>query len=120
MECKHYKYPISEEIVQKVYNNLRAIDAQKGIVVSTSNFQSDAIEYVKVHSIALIQMTEAENIFHTRCHYSIVVNYPYVAKSGEQSHIGVMIGQGKDGVGVTCSYLSALLDVLEKFLLSSE
>ena len=24
VECKHYKYPISREIVQKVYDNLRA------------------------------------------------------------------------------------------------
>ena len=40
VECKHYKAPISREIVQKVYDNLRAIGAQKGIVISTSNFQS--------------------------------------------------------------------------------
>lgn len=31
-----------------------------------------------------------------------------------------MIGRGKDGVGVTCSYLSALSDALEKFILPSE
>ena len=43
VECKHYKYPISREIIQKVYDNLRAVGAHKGIVVSTSNFQSGAI-----------------------------------------------------------------------------
>ena len=51
VECKHYKYPISREIVQKVYDNLRAIGAQKGIVVSTSNFQSGAIDYAKAHCV---------------------------------------------------------------------
>ncbi len=39
VECKHYKKPISREVVQKVYDNLRATGAQKGIIVSTSNFQ---------------------------------------------------------------------------------
>lgn len=120
VECKHYKYPISREIVQKVYDNLRAIGAQKGIVVSTFNFQSGAIDYAKAHGIALIQMTETEEIFHTRCHYSVVVNHPYVPRNGGQPYIGVMIGRGKDGVGVTCSYLSALSDALEKFILPSE
>ena len=65
-------------------------------------------------------MTETEEIFHTRCHYSVVVNHPYVPKNGGQPYIGVMIGRGKDGVGVTCSYLSALSDALEKFILPSE
>lgn len=65
VECKHYKYLISRESVQKVYDNLRAIGAQKEIVVSTSSFQSGTIEYAKAHGIALIQMTEAEDIFHT-------------------------------------------------------
>lgn len=120
VECKHYKYPISREIVQKVYDNLRAIGAQKGIVVSTSNFQLGAIDYAKAHGIALIQMTETEEILHTRCHYSVVVNHPYVPRNGGQPYIGVMIGRGKDGVGVTCSYLSALSDALEKFILPSE
>ena len=103
-----------------IINILRAIGAQKGIVVSTSNFQSGAIDYAKAHGIALIQMTETEEIFHTRCHYSVVVNHPYVPRNGGQPYIGVMIGRGKDGVGVTCSYLSALSDALEKFILPSE
>ena len=30
VECKHYKYPISREIVQKVYDNLRAIRSTEG------------------------------------------------------------------------------------------
>ena len=94
VECKHYKYPISREIVQKVYDNLRAIGAQKGIVVSTSNFQSGAIDYAKAHGIALIQMTETEEIFYTRCHYSVVVNHPYVPRNGGEPYIGVMIGRG--------------------------
>lgn len=106
--------------MQKVYDNLRTIGTQKGIVVSSSNFQSGAIDYAKAHRIALIQMTETEEIFHTRCHYSVVVNRPYVPKNGGQPYIGVMVGGGKDGVGVICSYLSTLSDALEKFLLLPE
>lgn len=118
VECKHYKYPISREIVQKVYDNLRAVGAQKGIVVSTSNFQSGAITYAKAHGIALIQLAETEETFYTRSHYNVVVNHPYVPSNNGLPYIGVMIGSGKDDIGVTCSYLSTFSDALERFLRS--
>lgn len=117
VECKHYKYPISREIVQKVYDNLRAIGAQKGIVVSTSNFQSGAIAYAKAHGIALIQMAQTEETFYTRSHYNVVLNHPYVPNNGGLPYIGVMIGCGDDGKGVTCAYLSPYSDKLKEFLL---
>ena len=120
VECKHYKKPISREIVQKVYDNIRAIGAQKGIVVSTSNFQSGAIDYARAHGIALIQMTETEDIFHTRSLYNVVMNHPHVPSNGGEPYIGVMIGRGRDGVGVTCSYLSPLSDALKDFLLKEQ
>lgn len=119
VECKHYKYPISREIVQKVYDNLRAIGAQKGIVVSTSNFQTGAIAYAKAHGIALIQMAETEETFYARSHYNVVVNHPYVPNNGGMPYIGVMIGCGDDGKGVTCSYLSPYSAKLKDFLLNS-
>ena len=119
VECKHYKYPISREIVQKVYDNLRAIGAQKGIVVSTSNFQSGAIAYAKTHGIALIQMAQTEDTFHTRSHYNVVLNHPYMPNNGGLPYIGVMIGCGDDGMGVTCAYLSPYSDKLKEFLLDN-
>lgn len=117
VECKHYKYPISREIVQKVYDNLRAIGAQKGIIVSTSNFQSGAIAYAREHGIALIQMAETEDTFLTREHYNVIMNHARVPNNGGLPYIGVMIGNGPNGIGVTCDYLSPFSDKLEEFLL---
>lgn len=118
VECKHYKKPITREIVQKVYDNLRAIGAHKGIVVSTSNFQSGAIKYAKMHGIALIQITETENSFCSRTRYNIVMNHPYTPSNEGLPYIGVMIGQGDDGIGIICSYLLRHSKVLEKFMLN--
>lgn len=115
VECKLYKNPISREIIQKVNDNLRAIGAQKGIVISTSNFQSGAIKYAKEHGIALIQMTEAGEEYCTRG-YNIVMNHPFVPNNGNNPYIGVMIGCGVGGTGVTCNYLSRNSDGLQSFL----
>jgi Restriction endonuclease len=117
VECKHYKKPISREVVQKVYDNLRALGAQKGIIISTSNFQSGAILYARKHGIALIQMTEAGEQYCTRA-YNVIVNHPRVPSNGGNTYIGVMIGCGENGIGVTCSYLSGNSDTLYNFLKS--
>lgn len=106
VECKHYKNPISREIVQKMNDSLKSIGAQKGIIVSTSNFQSGAILYAQHHGIALIQLTETENIYCTRSHYSVEVNHPSVSFYPEKPYIGVMIGCTENCNNVTCSYLS--------------
>lgn len=39
IECKMYKSPISRGKVQVLYDKLRASDAQKGILATTSYFQ---------------------------------------------------------------------------------
>ena len=118
VECKHYKAPISREIVQKVYDNLRAVGAQKGIVISTSNFQSGAIAYAGLHGIALIQLaeTEKEDIA-PGSQYRVIVNSAYTRSNAGYPYIGVMIEQGKDGNGNTCNYLTPLSDKLKEFLL---
>ena len=61
VECKHYKVSIGREKVQVLYDKLRACGAQKGILVSSSNFQSGAITYATQHGIALVQLTELGN-----------------------------------------------------------
>lgn len=120
VECKHYKKPISREIVQKVYDNLRAIGAQKGIVISTSNFQSGAIKYAKLHGIALIQLTGADSIYHNRSYMKVIVNHPRIPVSKGCPYIGVLLSTTKNGIGITCSYLDDKSDALYKFLVSEE
>lgn len=57
-ECKKYKYPIEREKVAVLADKLHSIGAQKGILISTSGFQSGAAKYAKVHGIALIQIMD--------------------------------------------------------------
>lgn len=114
VECKLYKNPVKREIIQKVYDNLRAVGAQKGIVISTSSFQSGAIEYAQEHGIALIQMTNAGENYCTRG-LDIIVNHPYVPSNEDNPYIGVLIGCTENGT--TCSYLTNRSDALHSFLL---
>lgn len=57
-ECKKYKYPIEREKVAVLADKLHSIGAQKGILISTSGFQSGAAKYAKAHGIAVIQIMD--------------------------------------------------------------
>lgn len=59
-ECKRYTYPIEREKVVVLADKVRSIGAQKGILISTSGFQSGAVQYAKAHGIALIQIFDKE------------------------------------------------------------
>lgn len=117
VECKHYKYPISRKIVQKVYDNLRAIGAQKGIVISTSNFQSGAIKYASAHGIALIQITNSGDDYVTRTKLNVIMNHPFVPSNNGYPYVGVLQKMGTNNVGINCTYLTRGNKVLQQFLL---
>jgi len=58
IECKHHKNPIKREVVQVLHDRLRAVGAQKGMIFSTARFQRGAIDFARVHNIALIQIID--------------------------------------------------------------
>ena len=60
VECKRHSSPIKREVVQLLYDKIRACGANKGIVMSTSGFQDGAIKFAQVHSIALIQFVDRD------------------------------------------------------------
>ena len=73
VECKRHKSDIKREVVQVLYDKLRATGAHKGMLFSTSGFQSGAYKFAKEHGIALIRVIEGR--------------YTYVTKSyGEQAY----------------------------------
>ena len=117
VECKHYRSPISREKVQVLYDKIRAIGAHKGIIVSTSNFQSGAIKYATEHGIALIQITEADTRFETRDRYRVIQASPNLYNSG-LPYIGVMQLAGE--VGISCKYLREYSYPLREFLESPQ
>jgi len=59
-ECKKYKNRVNRDKVAILHRKLESIGAQKGILISTSDFQSGAVEYGKAHGITLIKATDYE------------------------------------------------------------
>ena len=60
IECKHHKNPIKREVVRILFDRLRAVGAHKGMIFSTAKFQRGAIEFARVHGIALIQVVDGD------------------------------------------------------------
>ena len=58
IECKKQSRSIEREIVATLDGKLRSIGAQKGILISTAGFQGGAVQYAKIHGIALWQVCE--------------------------------------------------------------
>ena len=57
-ECKQYSSPVGRDKVVILNDKLKSIGAHKGILLSTSGFQSGAIQYARVHGIALIRVDD--------------------------------------------------------------
>lgn len=57
-ECKRYKNKVKRDIVSSLHGKMASLGTHKGIILSTSGFQSGAIEYAKKHGIALIQVDD--------------------------------------------------------------
>ena len=58
IECKHHKNPIKREVVQVLYDRLRAVDAHKGMIFSTARFQKGAVEFAQAHGVGLVQIVD--------------------------------------------------------------
>jgi len=63
VECKHQKRPVERDEVILLNEKVRNLAAHKGILISTSGFQSGALERAKENGIALIQIMDKIIIF---------------------------------------------------------
>ena len=79
-ECKQYKNSVSREKVAVLHQKLQSLGAQKGILLSTSGFQSGAIKYAKEHGIALIHVEDYhfEYLSHSSGQQQNVDNDPFL------------------------------------------
>lgn len=66
IECKHHRNPIKREVVQVLYDKLRAVGAQKGMIFSTVKFQRGAIQFAQAHGIALVMVADGNTMYITR------------------------------------------------------
>lgn len=55
-ECKRYTRPIEREKIALLSDKIRSLGGHKGILISTSGFQSGASQYAEKHGIALLQI----------------------------------------------------------------
>ena len=102
IECKHYKNSISREKVQVLYDKIRQTGANKGILISTSNFQSGAIQYASEHGIALIQITDDKMDFVVRDRLNVYRNHS-IFYDNSLPFIGIMLQNTPHGI--SCQYL---------------
>ena len=56
VECKLYNQSIKRDAIVILHNKIQSIGAHKGIFMSSAGFQSGAVEYARIHGIALIQI----------------------------------------------------------------
>jgi restriction system protein len=68
VECKRHKSDIKREVVQVLYDKLRATGTHKGMLFSTSGFQSGAYLFAEEHGIALIRVIDGKYTYVTKSH----------------------------------------------------
>ncbi|MFF3373813.1 restriction endonuclease [Streptomyces sp. NPDC002680] len=66
VEAKLHKNPIKRELVQVLHQKVQSVGAHKGVMVSTAPYQTGALQFAKVHGIALVTVTEGRFVFNTR------------------------------------------------------
>ena len=115
VECKHYKSSISREKVVVLYDKLRALNAQKGILISSSSFQKGAIQFASEHGIALIQITPTEQHTEIRSDCNYLIHSNVNLHNYDKPYIGVL--QTYTG-GIKCDYLRKTKKELINFILS--
>ncbi len=70
IECKRYTRPVEREKIVVLAGKVRSLGAHKGILISTSGFQSGATEYAKKHGIALLQIFDKHVMHIQNSNYS--------------------------------------------------
>ena len=66
VECKHQNRSVEREVLQILHDRIRETGAHKGILFTTSSFQSGAVEYAKKHGICLIKVAEGKTCYITK------------------------------------------------------
>jgi restriction system protein len=63
VECKKHKNSIKRELVQALRQKQMSLGAHKGMLVSTSPFQSGARDFAKTHGIALVEIISGAAVY---------------------------------------------------------
>ena len=88
VECKKHKNKIKRETVQVLYDKLRATGTHKGIIFSTSGFQSGANKYAREHGIALITVIDGKLTFGTKSADKFELSEEYLKMFDVPKYVG--------------------------------
>lgn len=89
-EAKRHMHPIKRELVQVLHSKVQSTGAHKGVLFSAAPFQRGAVEFAKVHGIALIHVTEGRFTFETRVQGS----RPPLSREEATKHFGLPVFVG--------------------------
>ena len=78
IECKRYNKPVNRDLVMVLCAKLQSTAMHKGIMYSTSGFQSGAIKYARKHGIALIHLQDGSSTALTKSERSVHLTNTYV------------------------------------------
>jgi restriction system protein len=76
IECKKYRSAVERELVQVLHDKVRSLGAHKGMLFTTSGFQSGAIKYAKAHGIALVSIIDGAATYQTRSAFPVAAKPP--------------------------------------------
>jgi hypothetical protein len=66
VEAKLRSRPIERRFVQELYQKVLSAGAQKGILVASTRFQRGAVQFARVHGIALVQFIDGRLTWETK------------------------------------------------------
>jgi restriction system protein len=113
VECKKHKSSIKRDVIQTLRDKQQSVGAHKAMVVSTSDFQSGAIEYASLHNIALIQIVNGQAVYIRNS-----ISRPEVRIPGEaEDYVGFFYGSNPDGRLIFPQLLSSRMTYeMERYL----
>ncbi|UZE16006.1 restriction endonuclease [Pseudomonas sp. B21-054] len=76
IECKKYRKAVERELVQVLHDKVRSVGAHKGMLFTTTGFQSGAIKYATAHGIALVSIIDGVATYETRSAHPVDAKPP--------------------------------------------
>lgn len=92
IECKHQSRPIEREVVQVLADKVRSAGAQKGMLFATTRFQRGALEYARLHGVALVRVADGRTTYETRSAGPIPAYPPWLPR-----YVGWLTQINRDG-----------------------
>lgn len=90
IECKKYRNTVEREMVRVLHDKVRSVGAHKGMLFTTTGFQSGAIEYAKAHGLALVSIIEGVATYETRSEY-LVAAQPSAGSTFQNLSFGTLV-----------------------------